>query len=55
MPREPEPVVAIGLLTRSDLDVLGQGFRRAYPLDERTDFAELLKAIDEADGRRSPS
>ncbi len=43
-----EDFVAIGLLTRSDLDVLGSGFRRAFPLDASTDFTALLAQIDEA-------
>ena len=44
--------VAVGLLTRRDLDVLGSGFRRAFPLNENTDFTYLLTKIDEAEGRR---
>jgi hypothetical protein len=47
-----EPFVAVGLLTRRDLDVLGSGFRRAYPLEETTDFTELLLQIDQLDRRR---
>jgi hypothetical protein len=43
--------VAVGLLTRRDLDVLGSGFRRAYPLEETTDFTALLRRIDEVDGK----
>jgi hypothetical protein len=43
-----EPFVAVGLLTQRDLDVLGSGFRRAFPLTESADFAPLLKRIDEA-------
>jgi hypothetical protein len=49
-----EPFVAVGLLTQRDLDVLGSGFRRAFPLQPTTDFTSLLKRIDEADRRRSP-
>lgn len=44
--------VAVGLLTRRDLDVLGSGFRRASPLDENTDFTALLELIDEVDRKR---
>jgi hypothetical protein len=44
--------VAVGLLTQRDLDVLGSGFRRAYPLDESTDFTALLRLIDEVDQAR---
>jgi hypothetical protein len=48
--------VAVGLLTRRDLDVLGSGFRRAFPLDENTDFTALLKLLDDVDhGRRDQS
>jgi hypothetical protein len=44
-----ERFVAVGLLTRRDLDVLGSGFRRAFPLHEATDFTALLARIDEVD------
>ena len=46
-----EEYVAVGLLTRPDLDVLGSGFRRAYPLNHDTDFSDLLKRIDQVDRR----
>jgi hypothetical protein len=48
--------VAVGLLTQRDLDVLGCGFRRAFPLKETTDFTFLLTQIDDAERRwrRSP-
>ncbi len=38
--------VAVGLLTRRDLDVLGSGFRRAIPLEKTTEFEMLLELID---------
>ena len=44
-----ETFVAVGLLTRRDLDVFGSGFRRAYPLETGTDFSDLLRRIDEVD------
>ena len=44
-----QPIVAIGLLTQRDLDVLGTGFRRAFPLEQGGDFSELLRQIDEAE------
>ena len=47
--------VAVGLLTRRDLDVLGSGFRRAYPLNDSTDFAEILRRIDEVDQIPAPA
>ena len=43
--------VAVGLLTRRDLDVLGSGFRRAFPLNDTTDFTSLLIEIDRAEQR----
>jgi hypothetical protein len=47
-----EPVVAIGLLTARDLDILGTGFRRAFPIEDAACFDELLRAIDAADSAR---
>jgi hypothetical protein len=48
-----EPFVAVGLLTQRDLDVLGSGFRRAFPLNDTADFAPILARIDEACRRRA--
>ena len=42
-------IVAIGLLTQHDLNLLGRGFDRAIPVDETPRFEELLKAIGDAD------
>ena len=42
-------VVAVGLLTARDLEVLGQGFTRMFPVDETPIFTQLLRAIDEAE------
>jgi hypothetical protein len=42
-------IVAVGLLTQRDLDALGSGFARAFPIDNTPCFEELLRAIDEAD------
>jgi len=42
-------IVAIGLLTQSDVDCFGQGFTRMYPLEGTDDFQDLLNAIDQAD------
>jgi hypothetical protein len=44
-------IVAVGLLTQRDLDILGSGFRRAIPLTVPGEFDELLSAIDEAERR----
>ena len=46
---EEEPIVAIGLLTQNDLNLLGSGFRRAFHVDEAPMFDDLLAAIDAAD------
>lgn len=46
---DEERIVAIGLLTRRDLDLLGPTFSRAWPVEEAPAFEELLQAIDEAD------
>jgi hypothetical protein len=46
-----ERIVAIGLLTRRDLSVLGPAFDRAWPVEEAPHFNELLRAIDDADRR----
>ena len=44
-----KPIVAIGLLTADDLQVLGASFDRAWPVDDTPCFEGLLQAIDEAD------
>ena len=44
-----ERIVAVGLLTRRDLSLLGPAFDRAWPVEEAPSFNELLRAIDEAD------
>lgn len=44
-----EGITAVALLTRRDLDRLGGGFSRAFPVTEVPCFGELLVAIDNAD------
>jgi hypothetical protein len=46
-----ERIVAVGLLTRHDLNLLGPTFDRAWPVEEAPSFNELLRAIDDADQR----
>ncbi len=46
---EREAIIALGFLTRSDLERLGPTFERAFALDESPCFGELLAAIDQAD------
>jgi hypothetical protein len=42
-------IVAVGLLTQRDLNLLGPTFERVWPVEEAPSFTELLEAIDEAD------
>ena len=44
-----ERIVAVGLLTQRDVEVLGHGFSRLWPVDETPCFSGLIQAIDEAD------
>lgn len=44
-----ERIIAVGLLTKTDLDRLGDTFARLWPVEEAPDFDELLQAIDKAD------
>lgn len=44
-----ERIVAVGLLTQRDVEVLGHGFSRLWPVDQTPCFTELLEAIDLAD------
>jgi hypothetical protein len=46
---EKPRIVALALLTRPELELLGPSFTRAYPIDETPCFGELLEAIDSAD------
>ncbi len=52
-----ERIIAVGLLSQSDLDRLGSRFTRVWPVDETPCFDGLIEAIDEADRefRRSES
>ena len=44
--------VSVGLLTQRDLDVLGSGFCRAFPLNDTQDFTAMLVEIDQVDRNR---
>jgi hypothetical protein len=46
---EQERIIAVELLTRQDLNLLGPAFSRAWPLEDAPDLAVLLRSIDEAD------
>ena len=51
--KDRDQFVAIGLLTRRDLDTLGNGFRTAFPIEKGPMFDDLLRAIDEAEAVRA--
>ena len=42
-------IVAVGLLTEREIQLLGHGFTRLWPVDETPCFTDLIRAIDEAD------
>jgi hypothetical protein len=44
-----ERIIAVALLTRSDLQLLGPTFDRLWPVEETPCFSQLLEAIDDAD------
>jgi hypothetical protein len=44
-----ERIVALGLLTKNDVWLLGPAFDRLWPLEKAPDFSGLLRAIDDAD------
>jgi len=44
-----ERIVAVGLLTQSDLDRLGNTLKKVFPLEEAPCFTDLIRAIEEAD------
>jgi hypothetical protein len=52
---DQDRIVAVGLLTRRELKLLGPTFDRLWPVeefhDEAATFEELLRLIDEADER----
>jgi hypothetical protein len=51
----PDKIMAVGLLTRRDLDVLGTGLQRLFPVDEAHPFTDLLQALDAVEERRTPA
>ena len=55
MPPKPfERIVAVGLLTQRDVDLLGTGFRRIFPVDDSPAFDDLLKCLDAIDAVARP-
>jgi hypothetical protein len=43
-------IIAVGLLTQRDVEMLGPAFDRLWPVEEAPCFSELLRAIDDAEG-----
>ena len=43
--------MAVALLTKREVEVLGPTFKRLWPVEEAPDFSKLLEAIDAADDR----
>ena len=50
-----ERIVAVGLLTQRDLDLLSNSFTRLWPVDKTPQFEGLIEAIDQADRELSRS
>ena len=49
---DQDRIVAVGLLTERDLDLLGPAFKWAWPVESEPEiFEKLLRAIDEAEAR----
>jgi len=46
-----DKIVAVGLLTRNDVRLLGPSFDRLWPVEDAPHFRGLLDAIDKADQR----
>ena len=44
-----ERIVAVALLTQSNLEMYGAALKKVFPIHETPCFTELLAAIDEAD------
>lgn len=42
----PDRVVSIGFLTERDLEKLGDGFRRHFPIASDNMFADLMAKLD---------
>ena len=50
-PPSAERIVAVGLLTQRDVEVLGVGFRRLYPIENTVAFDDLLRRLDQIETR----
>lgn len=45
-----DPFVAVGLLTETNIRMLGTSLRQVFPIPEDNKFDDLIKALDEARG-----
>lgn len=50
----PDRIVAVGLLTQRDVEVLGAGFRRLYPVEDTAAFDDLLRQLDRSPRQQVP-
>ncbi len=41
-----EPIVAVGFFTARDLEILGTGFHRLFPVQQDDVFADLIGKLD---------
>lgn len=48
-----DPIVAIGLLTKVHLRMLGGSLKQVFPIEQDNRFDALIAALDEADRQRS--
>lgn len=49
-----DKIVAIGLLTQHDLDVLGTSFKRLFPVRHDGSFADLIRQLDDIEASPAP-
>ena len=49
-----DPFVAIGLLTETNIRMLGPSLRQVFPIPDDHKFDELIRALDEAVEDSSP-
>lgn len=47
-----DKIVAVGLLTQRDIEVLGIGLCRLFPLERDSAFEDLLKELDRLEPTR---
>ena len=46
LPPSSNRIVAVGLLTQRDVEVLGAGFHRLFAVEPTADFDDLLRRLD---------